>query len=977
MDSLFSDKDFEDGKVLQEKNEMPTIDMDFEKEKEIVEPVKQDIDEVVKILDVDETQRKEFYIIDGFGLIFRSYYGFITNPLFDKDGNNISAIYGFFNTLFMVIRKYNPHYLVVALDSKGPTFRHEMYEEYKANRDDAPQDLKDQIPIIIDLLEKINIPTIAKSGLEADDIIAYLCDKAVKSNLNAIMFTADKDLLQLVNNHVFSLRPPKKGQKEYRLFGSSEVEEEFLIRPEQIIDYLALIGDSSDNVPGVKGIGPKGAVNLLNKYKTLENIYSHINELSKGVKEKLSENKDNAFLSQELVKLKIDESLFTDFDVENYNLFNMNVENIIPYFEEKRSKTLIAAAKKLMNKEQLEDLSNNREEIINNDDTGENVEAIADNDLLGASNLKAIDTVEELEAIFKDISNTTNIMAFDTETTSENSMKAKLVGFSISYKVKEAYYFPIVCGGKRIHEESEIFPILKKYLEDSPIAIIGHNIKYDYKVMKNFGIELKNIIFDTMIAAWLYESDAPSYKMDALSLKYLNYLCVSFSEVVEKGKLFSDVEKAEAVAYAAEDSDITFRLYKFYSKVLDKNIKQVMNEIELPLITILANMEFEGICVSIEKLNELSVIFGQRIDENLKEIYKLSGHEFNVNSTKQLQEVLFVEKQLPANKKTKTGYSTATDVLESLKNQDPIINRILDYRAINKLKSTYVDTFPALVNKETHRIHTSFLQFGTATGRLSSINPNLQNIPIRSDEGRKIRDAFVPKDGCILMSADYSQIELVVLAHMANDKALQQAFLSGEDVHKFTASLIFNKDLASITSDERRVAKTINFGVMYGMSAFRLANELSISRSEASSFIKAYFTRYSNVASFIDNTISKVRKEGKIVTLMGHVRNIPKINSKNRIEKAASERVAVNSIIQGSAAEIMKIGMIRVNKALKDNNLKSKLLLQVHDEVILEVPKEEEVVVYQLLKSSLESAYKLTIPLRTSIETGKSWGEMH
>lgn len=972
MDSLFSDKDFEDGKMLQEKNEMSTIDMDFEKQQ------KQDnstIDDVVEILNAEETPRKEFYIIDGFSLIFRSYYGFISNPLFDKDGNNISAIYGFFNTLFMVLRKYSPDYLVVALDSKGPTFRHEMYDLYKANRDDAPQDLKSQIPIIIDLLEKINVPSIAKTELEADDIIAYLCKKAVESDLNAIMFTADKDLLQLVNRHVYSLRPPKKGQKEYRLFGASEVEEEFLIRPDQIIDYLSLLGDASDNVPGVKGIGAKGAVKLLNEYKTLENIYKNVDRLSKGIKTKLIEGKESAFLSQDLVRLKIDESLYENFNIDDFKLENMKLENIIPYFEEKKSRTLIASAKKLMNKEQINDLDNREEtqEI----DTSVNIEAIADESLLGASKLMAIDSVEELEEILKEISKTTNLMAFDTETTSIDPIKAELVGFSISYKVKESYYFPIVCGGKRIHEAETFKPILIKYLQDNPIALIGHNIKYDYKVMKRFGVSLNNMVFDTLIAAWLHESSSPSFKMDALSLKYLNYLCVSFKDVVAKGKLFSDIEKTEAVAYAAEDSDITFRLYKFFNSVLDSSLKKVLNDIELPLISILANMEMEGIGISIPKLEELSKIFGQIKQKNLDTIYRLTGHEFNVNSTKQLQVVLFEEKQLPSKKKTKTGYSTATDVLESLLDEDPIIQSILNYRSINKLKSTYVDTFPALVNPQTHRIHTSFLQFGTATGRLSSVNPNLQNIPIRSEEGRKIRDAFVPREGCILMSADYAQIELVVLAHMANDKVLQQAFISGEDVHKFTASLIFDKKLEEITSDERRVAKTINFGVMYGMSAFRLAKELSIKREDASSFIKAYFTRYSNVAAFIDNTISKVRKEAKITTLMGHIRNIPKINSKNKLEKAASERVAVNSIIQGSAAEIMKLGMIRVSKALKENNLKSRLLLQVHDEVILEVPKEEQEVVYKLLKDSLENAYKLSIPLRVSIESGNSWGEMH
>lgn len=973
MDSLFSDKDFEEGKVLQEKNEMPTIDLEYGNKEEKVENNNVEVENVIKILDVDEKDRKEFYIIDGFGLIFRSYYGFITNPLFDKDGNNISAIYGFFNTLFMVIRKYNPSYLVVALDSKGPTFRHEMYKEYKANRDDAPQDLKNQIPIIIDLLSKINIPTIMKSGLEADDIIAYLCENAVKENLRAIMFTADKDLLQLVNSNVFSLRPPKKGQKEYRLFGESEVEEEFLIRADQIIDYLSLIGDKSDNVPGVKGIGAKGAVNLLTKYKTLENIYNNLDKLSKGVKNKLIESKEMAFLSKELVTLKIDDSLFDKFDVEDFNLEKMYLENIMPYFDHIKSKSLIAAAKKIMSKEEIQKVEDN---FIEREEYQES-EILCDSSLIGASSLKAVDTLEELELLLNEVSKSVNIMAFDTETTSENPMDAELVGFSFSYKLKESYYFPIVCGGKRIHENDSVRPILHKYLFENPINIIGHNIKYDYKVLKRFGVEIKNIYYDTMIAAWLYDSNSPSFKMDNLSLKYLNYLCVAYKDVVEKGKLFSDVEKSLAVAYAAEDSDITFRLYKFFESSLTKELKKVFFDIEMPLIKILANMELEGIKLSLDKLEELSIIFQKRIDQDLEKIYELSNHEFNVNSTKQLQKVLFEEKGLTAKKKTKTGYSTATDVLESLIDEDPIISYILDYRSINKLKSTYVDNFPSVVNSNTNRVHTSFLQFGTATGRLSSINPNLQNIPIRSEEGRKIREAFVPKKGCVLMSADYAQIELVVLAHLANDKSLQNAFISGEDVHKFTASLIFDKNIDDISSEERRVAKTINFGVMYGMSAFRLSKELSISRSNASAFIKAYFTRYSNVAKFIDNTISKVRKEKKITTLMNHVRKIPNINSKNRIEKAASERVAVNSIIQGTAAEIMKIGMIRVNKALKEKKLQSKVLLQVHDEIILEVVESEKEIVKKLLKDELENATKLSIPLRVSIECGNSWGALH
>jgi len=480
-----------------------------------------------------------------------------------------------------------------------------------------------------------------------------------------------------------------------------------------------------------------------------------------------------------------------------------------------------------------------------------------------------------------------------------------------------------------------------------------------------------------MIAAWLYDSNVGIYNMDDLALRYLNYSTVEFNEVVPKGGRFSDLPLEDAVLYAAEDSDITFRLYKVFDSFLEEKQKKVLSDIEIPLITILAEMEIQGIIVSKEKLLKLSQLYGQRIDEITQEIYKLSGSEFNIKSTKQLQKVLFEDLHLTVGKKTKTGYSTATDVLESIKDESPIVKYILEYRGLTKLKSTYIDSLPLLINKDTKRLHTSFLQIGTATGRLSSKNPNLQNIPIRSDDGRRIRDAFVPKEGCVFISADYAQIELVVLAHMAGDEALQTAFRKGVDVHSFTAALVFDKDIEDVTHDERRIAKTINFGVMYGMSAFRLSKELEISRSDANNFIKAYFSRYNGVAKFIDDTVSDVRKKGSIETLFGHRRGVPKINSRNKLEKNASERVAVNSIIQGTAAEIMKIGMIKVAKALKKENLKANLLLQVHDEVILEVPTDEVDEVKAILKESLEGAVKLSIPLRCSIEVGNSWGEMH
>jgi DNA polymerase-1 len=905
------------------------------------------------------------------------------NPLYDKDGNNFSAIYGFFNSLSMVIREYKPDYLVVALDSKGPTFRHEMYDLYKANRDAAPEDLKHQIPEIIKVLELMKIPTLAKEGLEADDIIASLCDKAISLNLDAVMFTADKDLLQLVNNRVSALRPPKKGQKAYRMFGPSEVEEEFLIKSTQIIDYLSLLGDAADNIPGVTGIGSKTAVKLLNKYGDIDNIYNNLSSLSAGVKKKLEAGTEQVKLSKDLVKLFRDPDILNGFNIDRFSISNLDINGAIPYFERQKSNSLIASFKKIMSSDEVK--SYNKRDVTSETNLAldkeynemSEHELEIDPSLLGESTLHPLTDVDELRELFEKIANGPGIMAFDTETTGIDAMSATMVGFSFAYEAKEAWYFPLVCGGKRVQEEEPIREVFKEYIESGRIGIIGQNIKYDYKILSRFGVKITNIVYDTMIAAWLYDSNIGVYNMDDLALRYLNYSTIEFKEVVPKGGLFSDIPLSDAVLYAAEDSDITFRLYKFFDNLLSKDAKKVLNDIELPLITILSEMELEGIIVSKEKLSSLSQLYGNRLEEITNHIYEMSGKEFNINSTKQLQVVLFDELKLTPGKKTKTGYSTATDVLEAIKDESPIVQEILEYRSLTKLKSTYIDSLPLLINEETKRIHTSFLQMGTATGRLSSKNPNLQNIPIRSEDGRRIRDAFVPKEGCLFISADYAQIELVVLSHMAEDESLREAFIKGVDVHTFTASLVFEKPMEEVTASERRMAKTINFGVMYGMSAFRLSKELEISRKDANDFIKAYFSRYNGVARFIDSTTSNVRKNGYVTTLFNHKRSVPKINSRNKLEKAASERIAVNSIIQGTAAEIMKIGMIKVSKALKENNLKSKLLLQVHDEVILEVPLDEVDRVKALLKECLEGAIKLSVPLRTSIETGNSWGEMH
>ncbi|MCH3916975.1 MAG: DNA polymerase I [Spirochaetia bacterium] len=974
--SLFDEEDLDQEKLAQEKT--PSVKIVHTpvvvEESQMKQAMKTVLDEG------GEAQlRKKLYIIDGFGLIFRSYFAFITHPIFDLEGNNFSAVFGFFHSLSLVLREYAPDYLVVALDSKGPTFRHGMYPQYKANREAAPEELLEQIPKVIDLLGTMGIPTLAKQGLEADDIIATLCQEADDHGLDSVLFTSDKDLLQLVDAHVTALRPAKKVQGQYQLFTEKEVYEEFGVRVDQIVDYLSLVGDTADNVPGVKGIGAKGAVKLLGAFDTLENLYANLPKLTKAQRARLEEGREAAFLSKQLITLRRDPELAGCFDAASYSLDSCDFGAVLPVFEKAGAKSLVQSYANLLNNGARQVAKNkieqSRDKIL--DELQESASVACPDRLQGPGMLHPVTSLEELDALLSSIAGRGGLMAFDTETTSPDDMAATLVGFSFTDHSKEAWYFPLVCGGVRVQQDDGVRKVLKTYLEGGKIAVIGQNIKYDYKVLKRFGVTIRTIAYDTLIAAWLLDSTANVYNMDALAAKYLHYQTVAFSDVVPDGGLFSDVPLESAVRYAAEDSDVTYRLYEYLELALPEKQKKVFNEMELPLIRLLAEMELAGIRLDPQRLERLSKSYAEKIAILEKKIFGLCGHEFNLNSTQQLSVVLFEERKLQPGKKTRGGYSTATGVLEKLKNVDPLIPLILDYRTLTKLKSTYLDALPKLVNEQTGRIHTSFLQFGTATGRLSSRNPNLQNIPIRSEEGRRVRSAFRPEEGCLFLSADYAQIELVVLAHLSGDPALCKAFNDGVDVHRFTASLIFGKSMEEITSGERRIAKTINFGVMYGMSAFRLAGELEIKRSEAAAFIEAYFKRYSRVALFINKTVEQARKTGKVETMGGHVRHISTINSKNSVERAAAERIAVNTVIQGTAAEIMKKGMLRLAGTLKEHELASRILLQVHDEVILEVPAVEVEIVQPLVKEALEGAARLSIPLRASIEVGDDWGDFH
>lgn len=909
---------------------------------------------------MSDKRKPTLYIIDGFGLIYRSYFAFINRPLRDMEGNNVSALFGFFNTLLMIIREYSPDYLVVAMDTAAPTFRHQLYEPYKANRDAAPEDLHAQVPRIVQILDSANIPKIGIDGWEADDIIASLTDCAGTLDIQSIMVTGDKDLLQLVSPHVSALRPPKKGEKQYRLVGPQEVEAELGIRADQVIDYLALIGDSSDNVPGVAGIGPKGAVKLLQEYDNLDAVYEHLDELSPSVAKKLIASKEMAYLSKTLVSLKHDILNIDNFDTDQYRTDCIDWTAAVPLFEQAQAKSLVAAIGAPR--------TSKAEKTVR--------EVSSEQPRKGTYH--AVTTIDELARLLDKMAES-GTMAFDFETTDIDEMVAEPVGFSFTNRSYEAWYVPLKASGEPVIPVDDARRLLHTCLVDRNTRIVGQNLKYDYKVLVRWGIPSANLHFDTMVAAWVLDAASGIYNMDYLAERYLSgYQTIHYQDIVSAGQQFSDLPLEEAVPYACEDADITWRLYELFSRELhDRKLSSLFETLEMPLVGILSEMELHGIRLDRKRLDSFNEDVVQRLAEIERNIFDEVGHEFNINSTKQLQEVLFEERSLPTGKKNKTGYSTAIDTLERLAAIDVVPRLILQNRTLVKLKNTYIDTLPKMINEETQRVHTSYTQTGTATGRLSSRNPNLQNIPIRNEDGRKIRDAFVPAAGHLFLSADYAQIELVVLAHLADDPGLKEAFLKGEDIHTHTAALIFGVHPDLVMPDQRRIAKTINFGVMYGMSAFRLSNELQIPRRDAQSFIDNYFARFSGVRDFMQSIRLSAEKTGYVSTILGRERAVPEITSSNKMEKAGAERIVVNTVIQGSAADIMKLAMLRVVRAMRDENMSSRLLLQVHDELIFEVPEHELTAMQLLVKREMEHAYELKVPLRVSMEIGDSWGKMH
>lgn len=901
--------------------------------------------------------KNTLYLIDGYGVIYKSYFAFMRNPLFNEKGQNVSALFGFFRTLFSLIRKEKPGYLLVAMDAPWPTFRHDMYEDYKANRDETPQDLRDQIQPIKDLLKLLQIPTVELQGFEADDILGTLAVQAAEKGWESRILSSDKDLLQMVGPGIGIIKPDKGN---LQLMDEEAVFHYRGVRPDQIIDYLALIGDASDNIPGVKGIGPKTAEKLLSQFDTLEGIYSHLDEISsKAQKQKLIDNKELAFFSQELVRIKTDVPL--DIELEDLALKQGDGRSFVQALEDWGLKSLVDDANILFGFQDAVDEARVEIESMNRD----------------LVHYELVQTEEDL-ARWIDKCSKALTLSLDTETNSTDPMKADLVGICLSVQPGEACYIPIRAPeGSKLIPEAHVLRALQVFFSKSKARLIGQNLKYDKKVLLRWGLDIGSIYFDTMVAAWVLESNN-TYGLDALAQRYLRYEMIHFKDIVPKGSTFDQVPLEDALYYAAEDADITLQLFHVLKPLMQKSsMDSLFHHLEMPLIDVLIQMEMRGILINPDELRVYSNELEKELQRIERETYRLAGREFNMQSPKQLQEILFDERGLPPQKKTKTGYSTDTSVLEMLSLMDPVPALILENRGLSKLKSTYVDKLPEEINPETGRIHTNFMQSGTATGRLSSKDPNLQNIPVRDEKGRRIRKAFKAAEDYILVSADYSQIELVMLAHLSQDEGLLQSFRNDVDIHRQTAAFIFKKDPREIDSNERRIAKTINFGVIYGMSAFRLSNELKISRNEASGFIDAYFSQFNRVKDFMAEIISRAEKEGGVYTLAGRYRPIPSINSRNKTEKKAAERMAVNTVIQGSAADIVKKAMLQLSQCLKEEFSESYLLLQVHDEFIFEVKKASLEAFLPRMQEIMVGVEELSLPLQIHYESGKDWGDFH
>ena len=899
--------------------------------------------------------KKRLFIIDGYATLYRSHYALIRNPLTTTAGMPTSAVFGFANQVFQLLEEENPDYIVAAFDPKGKNFRHELYTDYKANRSAMPDEIQTQLPYLWELLDGMNIPVLRIEGVEADDVIGTVAKMCEKDDLQCNIVSGDKDFMQLINDKTL-LYAPQARRREKEIFNAQKVSEKWGVGPEHIIDLLGLMGDSSDNVPGVEGVGPITAKKLIQKFGSMENIYENIDQIeNEKLKEKLLNSKESAFLSKKLVTI----------------LTDVKVDASISDFE-----------KKEVDKTKLESIFKELEftGLLKKIGSGTNISPET------VKRKKEYDLITSLDRLqsFADSIQEGEWLSVDLETTSVNPMIAEIVGFSFSVKKDTGVYVPIHFKDKvdNLFGDNDLevaTNILKPVLENEKIPKTGQNIKYDALIMKRFGIDLQGIEFDTMIAAHLIDPNARSYKLDNLSLSHLNYKMVPIQDLIGSGRnqiTMDQVDLADITFYAAEDADVVIELTDIFLKELKKqNLYSYFKNIEIDLLPVLIDMQFHGIFVDRNYLLSRSKEIGIRLDALKKSIVKLAGQEFNLNSSQQLAEILFDQLNLPMIKKR----STAEAILTKLKEYHELPSLILGYRKLFKLKNTYLDPIPNNINEITNRVHSSFNQTMTATGRLSTSSPNFQNIPIRTEDGKEVRKAIkAQSDDYQILSADYSQIELRVMAHLSKDEALTKALNDGEDIHTFTAKNVFNvKEDQDVLPEMRRIAKIVNFGIMYGAGSFRLSQELGIPFAESKKIIDVYFDKYKGIKQYMEDTKLLVKKDKSVQTLLGRKRAVWDSDSQNQVRRDAAERMAINMPIQGTAAEMIKLAMIRIDKDLKENNLKSKLILQIHDELLLEVHNNEIDYVTEMVVKHMKNAMDLDVPIEIDCGVGSSWYEAH
>lgn len=930
------------------------------------------------------SQDKRLFLLDAYALIFRGYYAFIKNPRINSKGFNTSAIMGFTNSLFDVLKREKPSHIAVVFDVGEATVRTEHFPEYKANREETPEAIRNGVPYIQEILRAMHIPVLFAEGYEADDVIGTLAKKAEKEGFTTYMVTPDKDFAQLVSDKIKMYRPPAFG-KGVEIWGVEEVKEKFDIdNPMQVIDYLGMMGDSVDNIPGLPGVGEKTAKKFLKEFGSLENLLANTDKLKGKLKENIESNKELGLLSKQLATIFIDAPI--EFNEEELTMTTPDVEKVRELFTELEFRQLLENFYRTFN---LENQLTQKAQTVSEKSVQASLFGEEESETTTSTELKNNQNYDHLYQLVEGSMGRKLLLdkllkqpevCFDTETTGLDALSAELVGISFSYEEGKGYY---VSFPSNFEEAKSIIQEFKPFFESENITKIGHNLKYDYKVLHKYGIEPKGKPFDTMIAHYLLNPEM-RHGMDILSEAYLNYQPIPIESLIgkkgKKQKLFSEVDLELQKEYAVEDADITLQLKHLLAPQLSEvNAQKLLEDLEMPLMEVLAEMEIEGIRLDTEVLAQQSEKITTDILSLEKKIYEDAGVEFNLNSPKQLGEVLFDHLKLdPKAKKTATGqYATGEEILSKMRDKHPIINDILDYRQLQKLKSTYVDALPKEVRSESGRIHTTFSQTVAATGRLASVNPNLQNIPIRSEQGREIRKAFIARDeNHVLVSADYSQIELRIIAELSKDPAMLESFNRGEDIHKSTAARVFNVALDEVTREQRSHAKTVNFGIIYGVSAFGLAEQTGLSRSESKQLIDAYYQTYPVLKKYIETQIQSAREKGFVETILGRRRYLKDINSKNAIVRGHAERNAVNAPIQGSAADIIKIAMIRLQRILKQD-FKAKMLLQVHDELIFDVPKNELERLKPIIKSTMESAVNLNVPLEVEIGVGKNWLEAH